>query len=1141
MSTSGFKRLGSDCPICKGNYHRRDCRESLSSSLIFCRDTTANPGGQWRCVGYDTNGCPMWAWGKGDDQRPEPRPQPQPTAPAVAAWPVAQRDAAYRAIAAGVGLHLAHKAELQKRPHVTPDEVQRLVDTGHLFTWQGGKSAPGAGVGLPGVDADGRLYPAMATWAIAVPNLLGQIAGVQLRNPKGGYFWGSAANAGGAAPHVGGELPLGVYGTAAHSGLLEMSEGYLKTALSQSRYGGVWVGMAGGHWAKAPQQLRAAINAHAITVVLNPDGGAIVNDLVMRSYRELATLLQKWEVPLRVRWWGQFTKADGDVDEISPEVFHQAQLLTWTEFEAIAKEASRQATKAQQVMSLANAPIGEFEALQSPPNGQRLLIVLNGQKATAKTSRAIASLVPTADTLTDYNPTRCLSRDKSVKIGTVCHLDERKFTGAAHRSNCPESAHKGDQAPQVLTIDEANEVLPRSWQGNLGQHPAKARAALAAQMQAAQVVVLAQDGLYRSVLAAAMRIGGFTPDQVQIIERRRPPSQMVVHLYSSDDSGFHGWLEQLVEAVQSGGKVAIPCGSRGMARKIHRLLKKLFPHKHGYCIDGRDSFGNLRSEFASGPDQWIAEHQPDWLIFTPVFNSGVSIEHPYFTDQFEYSSPGETATAASQRGERVRAAIGGGLIKTRHVFLQRRGLPSEPPAEALTPGYWRDLLHRAAAAQVGNLRGILEPLGLGAIAEQIESGNVPPIDEYPELAEVLAIQADEIHHKRECLTDEWEGNGWEVRSGIGSEAKRYQAELTVISEAILGVQSRTLAKAPSRTVAASRAPQAMANYLGKGEPVGPVEAARFTRWDMEAKLGEAEFLDDPQWWAAFHLEHGNYTQSAQLQGLLKLCWANPDQWQEWREWAAMQAISLNPPAPPEGMPAIPQLPVSPRLMARVELLATCPGLRQVIEGGMVKWSQATPEVIAAHRWAIAHNQQLAALSSHRQNINGYQFTPRTYPTAAFNKLLGMVGIETVGAGQVNRVHTYRPQTVADVQQAITKAQEQGRNEASLQRELYRAQHQAAVVEAAQGAVMTATEASATAWATFAAWAAQNFSEDTSTAEVLCSSRINPGDRVRLTGKAGWIGVVASIKSATQALVHWFGDPFPGLVPLDALDVAANAA
>ncbi|MEY3298877.1 MAG: hypothetical protein RLZZ597_2137 [Cyanobacteriota bacterium] len=330
---SGFKSLGRACPICDGA--RRDCRENLSTGFIHCRDASANPRGPWRYIKDDAHGFGMWVWGEGDDNR-DSRPAPPPTepsAPAVLSWPIEQRDSAYRAMAGK--LALVHRLDIGKRPHVTAQEIDALVSAGVLFTWPGGQTVPGAGVGLPGVKGDGRLM-GRNTWAVGVPNLQGQIAGVQLRNPNGGYFWASAPNQGGAIPHIEGELPLGLYGVP-QVGVLEVAEGYLKPALAQARYGGGWLGMAGGQWAKAPKQLRAVLEAHGITqIILNADGGAIQNPNVMGQYRALTTLLHEWGIPLKVRWWGQTEKSHGDVDEISPDTFHSAELLLWAEFEAMA-------------------------------------------------------------------------------------------------------------------------------------------------------------------------------------------------------------------------------------------------------------------------------------------------------------------------------------------------------------------------------------------------------------------------------------------------------------------------------------------------------------------------------------------------------------------------------------------------------------------------------------------------------------------------------------------------------------------------------------------------------------------------------------------------------------------------------------
>ena len=106
-----------------------------------------------------------------------------------------------------------------------------------------------------------------------------------------------------------------------------------KPALGWLDYGGLWCGAAGAQFDSSPKQLRAALEFHNITqVILNPDGGAIQNPDVMRRYRGLYTLLDGWGYSLKVRWWGQ-TEKGSDVDEISPDTFHNAKLLSWEEFE----------------------------------------------------------------------------------------------------------------------------------------------------------------------------------------------------------------------------------------------------------------------------------------------------------------------------------------------------------------------------------------------------------------------------------------------------------------------------------------------------------------------------------------------------------------------------------------------------------------------------------------------------------------------------------------------------------------------------------------------------------------------------------------------------------------------------------------
>lgn len=774
--------------------------------------------------------------------------------------------------------------------------------------------------------------------------------------------------------------------------------------------------------------------------------------------------------------------------------------------------------RAAQVLSLEAAPIGEFAPL-TLPTGRRL-IALNGQKGTAKTSKALAGLIDAARaaglSVLYFVPTQMLSREAAGKLGLTCHLDKEKAAQSDYVMACGESAHLFRQRRwDVVIVDECNEVLPRNWAGTLGQNPRAARAALAGQIAAARVVAIAQDGLYRPVLNAVQRIGRFSADQVDIISRRRPQSNGQICLYHGD-SGYYGWANALLGTAANGAKISIPSGSENEATLLQRWLRRRGPDGIHKRLSGKaKSFSKDRNDFSGankklggpkGPDDWLAATAPNTLAYTPVFNSGVSIEQPYFTHQFEYVASLETATAASQRGERVRAAIGG---IPRHVFIQKRGLPLLPDLEVFSPDYWRAVL----TAEATLVRPNFKALGMGDIAH-LTNGDDCPLDEFPELAECLAIQVREIHFKEECLRAEWAFNGWEVAEGTAADADTAAAlagERGEVREGILQSKSRSLALAPDTTKAARRCPKALAAFKGKAEAEGPVTAVKYSRWGIEGLLGNLPQMQSPEFWAAFYLDSVGEIGAAQLNALLRLQFSQPDLWAAMqrnaalrvigghavRDAAAMQAASGHRYGLPE-LPTVPDLVASPRLLATAQLLGQCPGMQAVMDGSLTQWDKSHPQVKAAKRWAIANAEKLAALSQHGQRWYGLQFTQKTPAVAAFHKLLKMAGIHAQKDGQCDRVWQYRLQMAADIEGKIAKALESGRNTARLLREQYRAEHREAVIS---GALATATHShnsAAQSWESLEAFAREHFNpctqlqkEGSNTSESLCSPQTPP--------------------------------------------------
>ena len=247
-------------------------------------------------------------------------------------------------------------------------------------------------------------------------------------------------------------------------------------------------------------------------------------------------------------------------------------------------------------------------------------------------------------------PTRGLAKEFKGRINerageeiAATHLDP-KYYSAAIVVTCPESTYKfKGQNFDLIQIDEANEVLHRIESAELGNAGPQSLAAFRKLARLYKTVAIATAAMSGRSLAAAQTIGGFTPNETKLQRRIRPATSMRVVEYDN----FYQWLQRIIDALRDGKRISIPTGSQGKGRMIDRVLRALFPDKNGLVIDGRSTLQNLRSQFLADPDAFLKTAQPDWFIFTPVINSGVSIEGQHFDIQFEYATSHEGAHRAS--------------------------------------------------------------------------------------------------------------------------------------------------------------------------------------------------------------------------------------------------------------------------------------------------------------------------------------------------------------------------------------------------------------------------------------------------------------------------------------------------------------
>lgn len=363
---SRFLPLKGNCPVCNGA--RKDCRQSVATGLIHCREGEANPP-DYIFRGPDKLGFGMWVQkaeveAASEQQRQEWRQQRQlekqrrldaerHQRSQLLSEP--DRDREIRRLLGQLELSPEHRENLRQRG-LSDEQIQAGMFRS-IQPWQ--KLEIPVSHRLAGVSIDGRsLTNYQAGLLCPVWNPQGQIVGWQFRldnaDNGGKYRWPTSASQkrphGATAHLVNGELPLTCCRPAGEPRTKEilLVEGILKPQITAQLSGKITIGAAGGNFASSPSVLKAYRTKleteieEAITPILYPDAGAIANKNVMRQYRQTQALLKKEGYELCVAWWGQVSKDDLDIDELlAAGRGEKIKIITWAQFEAIARNPNQ--------------------------------------------------------------------------------------------------------------------------------------------------------------------------------------------------------------------------------------------------------------------------------------------------------------------------------------------------------------------------------------------------------------------------------------------------------------------------------------------------------------------------------------------------------------------------------------------------------------------------------------------------------------------------------------------------------------------------------------------------------------------------------------------------------------------------------
>lgn len=318
----GFTLLKGSCPVCNGA--RKDCRQSRSSNLIFCRHPDANPIG-FKFIKEDVHGLfGVWAEAKADECSQEQREEYQRRKRERERFEQQQlsdtlsipdRNRAIKKLHKYLGLGSKHRENLRDR---SLSDAQ--IEAGYFFTiYPDQELPPGIPANLPGVIR-GKLATKVSGFACPAFDVHGRLISWQLRvddTTDNKYRWAKGWK---SSHFANGELPITVCRPV--DGVkrpgVGLAEGLLKPYVAAQKLGQIVIGAAGANFAGSPEQFKKSIDAlKPETITLYPDAGAVANPHVMGQYRRTIELLSSWGYPVNVAWWGQTDKSQPDVDELT--------------------------------------------------------------------------------------------------------------------------------------------------------------------------------------------------------------------------------------------------------------------------------------------------------------------------------------------------------------------------------------------------------------------------------------------------------------------------------------------------------------------------------------------------------------------------------------------------------------------------------------------------------------------------------------------------------------------------------------------------------------------------------------------------------------------------------------------------------
>jgi len=419
----------------------------------------------------------------------------------------------------------------------------------------------------------------------------------------------------------------------------------------------VAIGAAGGNHLASPIQMKAIIEAFPdLPIVVIPDAGDVINPHVMARHKRTAHQFPE----AKFLWYEQVTKQENDVDEASAAELESARLLSWVEFEAIARKAAYKAEtdRIQKALNSLTHPIAQelnqryLSGIEAPKTGETLAI--SSPCNTGKTTQLKGFVTDWRSQHPDglilmIGGRNALLMQTGLKTG-IPHIQEldrwyhNNLRVALQQEKavalCIDSLHRInlDWLPEntLIILDEGEATLQQALEGGtLGSRQNEAlehfRAVLNTVMERNGSILLMEDAL-TDLSLNFLNEATYDRYALRLVVNRHQSEPWDVTIGGGSPSGF---VARMRETLEAGQKVICTADSQIQAEALDLIFSSDYKTDRVDALTVEDP---AIAAFRLDPDAYIAAHQPDLLILTPTVQSGVDITHEHFDINLHYAS-----------------------------------------------------------------------------------------------------------------------------------------------------------------------------------------------------------------------------------------------------------------------------------------------------------------------------------------------------------------------------------------------------------------------------------------------------------------------------------------------------------------------